>query len=462
MMKRKNMLAPRSLLLLAGATTLVALGASCGAAPQPRPTAAPSKPKPAPIAEAAAEEPKPAIPVAWVETTPESPVIDGELGEWGTIPASPSVGLSVTKDGAHIVTDLVGDAKNGLWIELSTPAAELRPLGEWSRDGTFYEFNCTDNLEPEAAAKCKATLERHAAFAAKHAARFTRLFRLDEKGLRWRGDGGLLPVPGAVVASKVKGDRVTTEIKLPLSALPRISEAPAMTFSLAAVAGPADKAPAIQPEQRSDLSAPADIDFEPMGELRAAARMHALREAFSYHPAQPNLVELVDFPDRVHGGTSLEPTEQVLWEPLTKLGDLELGYVHLLDTYIGIFKAKKLVDTVLLVGEPKGFVERNKSVHFFGYDEHAMDPIGAISSSWSVLAVDAAGDTSEPLEADVLTSGWSSVDAFHEKSFDRFGMRGVPYSGEESESASPLELLWTWNKKTGQYVPSRRTPRGKR
>ncbi|MDI1451017.1 hypothetical protein QHF85_43650 [Polyangium sp. 6x1] len=456
------MLAPRSLLLLTGAAPLVLLTASCGSAPPTPPTVVAPLPKPAKAAEAPAEAPKPEILVAWVETTPPNPVIDGEIDEWGESQGSPSVRLSVTKDGAHLIADLVGDAKNGLWIALSAPAAELRPLGEWGRDGTFYKFDCAEGLEPEAATKCKATLDLHAAFTARHAARFERLFRLDAKGLRWLEAGGLSPVPNAIVASKVKGDRVTTEISLPLSALPRISESPASTFSLAAVTGPADKAPALAPEQRAELSAPESIDFEPHGELRAAARMHALDQAFSYHPAQPNIVELVDFPDRVHGGTSLEPTEQVLWEPVTKLGDLELGYVHVLDTYVGIFKAKKLVDTVLLVGEPKGFVERNKMVHFFGYDEHMIDPIGATSASWSVLAVDATGNTSEPLDSDLLPSGWSSVTAFQDKSFDRFGVRGVPYGGDESEPGGPLEVVWTWNKKKAAYVPSRQVPRGKR
>lgn len=464
MMKRNTMSTPRSLFVLFAAAPLLALGASCGAAPpRPQPVVALPKPKPTPMAETPAEEPKPEILVAWVEKTPPNPVIDGELDEWGTIQASPSVALSVTKDGAHIIADLAGKAKDGLWIELSVPAAELRPLGEWGRDGSFYEFGCAEDLDPEPAAKCKAIQERHAAFTAKHAARFTRLFRIDAEGLRWLREGALVPVPQTLVASKVKGDRVTTEIKLPLSALPRMSQAPASTFYLAAAPGRADKIPSIEEEQRIDVSAPEDIDFEPLGALRAAARMHALRQAFSYHPAAPNLVELVDFPDREHGGTTLEPTEQVLWEPVTKLGDLGLGYVHLIDTYVGIFKGSELLDTVLLVGEPKGFVERNKAIHFFAYDEHTVDMIGATAASWSVLAVDATGSTSEPpLDSEFLPSGWSSVEAFHEKSFDRFGLRGVLQDGEDPAATSSLELLWTWNKKTGRYVPSRRAPRGKR
>lgn len=447
---------PLSLLLL---STLAPLATSCASAPPPPEIPIQESP-PATAGASATPEQPPAAPinVLWADTTPEQPVIDGKIAEWGGFPDASAVAVALTKDAAFLVADLTGAAKDGVWVALSAPVDEVPKLGTWQRDGQFIDFTCPEEAASPEAVSCKQTLARHDAFVAARTARFERLFRLDGQGLRWSGKNGLEPVPGAVVASKAAGNHWTVEVKLPLSALPRMAQAPVSSLTLFAVAGPEAKVPAILPEQRTEVYAASDVSFEPHGELRAAARIRVVSTGFSYHPAQPNLIEIVDHPDKVHGGSSLEATERVLWEPVTKMGDVEVGYVHLDDTYLGIFKASAVVDLELLVGEPRGFVERNKALHFFVYDQHGYDPIDAWVAVWNVKAVDAEGKVTEPIEGDFVSSGWTSVEEFHTDTFDRFGIRGQPWALQGEPSEAPLEITWKLDKKTGKYLPKRGKP----
>jgi hypothetical protein len=153
--------------------------------------------------------------------------------------------------------------------------------------GALKEPTCPAELNAE---ECRATLDRRAAFVARHTARFERRYRLDSRGIQRLGEGGLEPIPGAAAVSKVKGDRWTAEVKLPLSALPRMSEAPASTFFLFAAPGPATKAPEIK--QRVTIVAPAGIHFDPYGELRAKAyerRSPCLRGRAAREPSRDHV-----------------------------------------------------------------------------------------------------------------------------------------------------------------------------
>lgn len=458
MMERNLMHVCRSLLLL-GAV------ACASAPPQQNAPMALDRPLPAPTADVLPDEPppRPEIRVAWAQKPPAAPVIDGDLAEWGALPEAPSVTLSVTKDGAYLVANLAGAAKDGLWIELSAPAAKLHALGEWAPDGTFYEYT-PETVPQDPSSTSRQVLEYHTPFVAEHMKRFQRLYRLDPKGILWDGGKGFAPVPDAVAVSRVTGDRLTAEVKLPLSALPRMSQAPANSFFLFAAAGPSTKVPEIEPAQRVQVVSQAGIHFEPLGALRAAAVAYVDRkDSLSYQPAQPNLVEIVAFRDRERGGTVMDATEQVLWEPVKKMGDLEVGYLHLLDTYLGLVKDSQLVEGELLQGQSMGFVERNKVLHFFSYAE-SWDARPARVVGWHVKTVDAAGKISQVLDT---TSFWVSVEEFHTKSFDRFGLRGVPYSdAAAAEDGGPppkrVEIAWRFDKKKGEYVDTERALPAKR
>lgn len=395
--------------------------------------------------------------MAWAATPPAQPVIDGDLTEWGEVAPASSLTLHVTKDGAYLAASLSGSARDGIWIELSTPADELPGLGIWQRDGQFVKYECHDSMSPDVAAACRETLARHEKMIAERKKAFTRLFRLERSGLRWAGKSGLEPVPSAVAVSRVNGPRITMEVKLPVAALPRMSEAPASTFSLFAVAGPASAEPVIVAESKMDLSAPEDVTFEPFGELRTAARQKVVTDGFSYHPSRPNVVEITGFPDRVHGGESLEPKEHVLWEPLTKMGDVEVGHVQLGDRYLGILKDGAVVDLVLQEGEHVGFVERDKAIHVLSFDAHPLDPTTATWATWKITAVDQEGGSSEPFDGEVLSAGWGSVDEFHTPKLDNFGMRGVPWVMMGEPDGAAIELSWKYDTRKHQYVSSKRT-----
>ena len=446
--------------MLAVSGSLTAVVAACGATTAPEPAAGPPKPGASGSAgpsAAPAAPPEPLV-VAWAATPPEQPVIDGELAEWGEVAEASSLTLHVTKEGAYLAASLSGVARDGIWIELSTPVDELPGLGIWQRDGQFVKYECHDSMSPEVAAACRETLARHERMIAERKKGFTRLFRLDrEGGVRWAGKSGLEAVPSAVAAFRVKGSRVTAEVKLPVAALPRMTEAPAYTFSLFAVPGPASQDPVIVAESRMDLSAPDGVAFEPFGELRTAARQRVIADGFSYHPSRPNVVEITGFPDREHGGEALEPKEHVLWEPLAKMGDVEVGHVQLGDRYLGILKGSAVVELVLQEGEHVGLVERDKAIHVFSFDAHPLDPTTATWATWKVTAVDQEGGNAEPFDGEVLSAGWGSVEEFHTPTFDKFGIRGVPWEVMAEPDAAPIELSWKYDAKAHRYVSTKRT-----
>jgi hypothetical protein len=423
-------------------------------APAP-PTLAPAPPTPD-------ETPAPkvlpnGIRVAWASKAPTEPVIDGDIAEWGILPPTPSVTLSVTKDGAYLVANLAGVTKDGIWIEISVPATELHPLGSWGRDGSFYNYN-----DPEYEKPFKKLIENHARFVEKHAARFQKLYRLDSKGILWDSKKGLAPIPNAVAVSKVVDDRLTAEVKLPLSALPRMSEAPANSFSLYVAAGSSTKMPKIDSEERAQVVLKAGIHFEPHSELRAAVAHPEFgtsedRWSLSYQPSEPNIVELVDFRDRENGGTLMDATEQVLWEPVTKFGEFDVGYVHLLDAYLGLFKASKLVGTKKLPGQPKGFVQRNNTLHIFSLVEGSslvQREQGGVApwywTAWHVMVLDAAGKISHAADFPDERAPKGAKE-FHTKNFEQFGLRDKFF-----------DRSFQFDNATGKYVLTTRELSAKR
>ena len=445
----------RRALQLLGLSGSLAAVAACGAAP-PDPVTVHTKPGGSAGPDAPADAAPSILQVGWV-ATPAQPVIDGDIAEWGPLPEGAAVVLSATKDGGHLVASLSGASKDGVWILLSSAVDPLPELGGFSRDGSFYKHECLDSLEPAEAAACKEVVTRHAAFVAAREAEFERLFRLEKDGLRQVGKSGSLePVPSAVVASKAKGEGMTVEVKLPLSAFPRFTQAPVSDLYLAAVPGPAAKAPKIEVEQRQQVMEGEGIRFEPYGELREMARTKVFRDGFSYHPSEPNVVEIVSYPDREFGGTHLDRYERVLWEPVAKLGDVEVGTVQLEDRYLGILKAGKVLDLVGQEGELMGHVERDGALHFFSWIHRPYNPTPAYWATWKIDVVDAAGAVSEPAEMEVLTSGWKSVSEVHTATFDRIGVRGEPYVYEGDEPEEPLEIALEYDKKKKAYVAGKR------
>lgn len=395
--------------------------------------------------------------IAYANETPMAPVIDGNVAEWGELPEGASaVVVSISDKGANLVAGLSGAAKQGIWVLLAGPVGTLPELGIQQPDGQFVPFECNGEEH------CKGDMDKHNAWLAKHEARFERWFRLDPKAIRVPGANGLEPLAGAKVASTTAGDNVIVEAALPLSALPRTSEVPMSTLLAYAASGPESAPPKVSKEDRTEISTPdVGVLFETLGGLRTSARGLTFKEGFSYEPSRPEFVEIVDYEDRLRGGTTLVATEKKLWTPLTKLGDLDLGYVNVAVPYLGILRGDEVEGVELIEGEPKGFVERDGAIHVFSYLRESMDALGATFATWKVIAVDASGKVTTPIdESNNLTSGFKSVDEFHNDKLDAFGVRGFPaVMDEEEQKGAPklLEIRWTWNKKSKQYVSKSKT-----
>ncbi|MFO0551118.1 MAG: hypothetical protein U0271_22195 [Polyangiaceae bacterium] len=392
----------------------------------------------------------PAFALQWLPAPSKPGVVDGDLSEWPAMPTS-SVGVRVDSDKAVLVARVPKRyAQAGIWVELSAPANPLLPLGEWQRDGTFIPYTC-ERVEPEAAAACKATLARYDEMKLEHEARFAALYRLDEKGIRRAVDGGgeLAPIADAKVSFK-DGETCSFEVELPLSALPRLSESPAQSFSLYASA--AASRPAITATMRQQVTKTAAVQFQPLSSIREALFKKATDISLSYAAASPQTVEVVDYQDPIHGSNSLVSWQADLWTPIQKLGALELGYVKMGETYLAWTRDGALVDMVKLSGDPIGVVERDHAVYVVTLDVSAYEPLPSTIARYFAVGVDEAGHSWDALEEAPLDAGWADYTIVKEPGLASFGVRGSGYVEGGGPPKAPVELSWRLDEKKKKFV----------
>lgn len=514
----RPLLRPMILLLLAGAC------APPQAAPGPSPASPIVRLAPPPAAgSSAAGASEPAEPDAVSVTAlppPPKLSIDGDLTEWGSLlpprdadtsgpapeertsggreprgplPSGPNprgaashAAVSITSDTLLIAAELSGDAREGIWLGLGSPAPELAPIGMFGRGGYVMPPSCEFEVyveagevvqgnpnPPEVVAACKELIARHEKLLVTHEARFSRLFRIDREGVRRvHADGTLSRIEAAKHALKAGPKGASVEISLPLAAMPRLAAAPLEWLRLVArPAAAAAKPPELPLEQWVWVKLPAPVSFEPLGELRARTFALLRGKTFfpsgvSYHPSDPLHVESVS-----HAGDamSLKAQEETLYTKARSFGDVEIGDVSARGRFLAIFHKGKLSELIPLEPELnldragptelRGMIERDGELHvfwftpkFYSYDVAFVEPV------WSVLAVAPDGSVrGDVLDSDIEGVRWEEdASAFQSKELDTFGIRGTTHfpegwGGDYQEKLTGKEITWRWDSKARKY-----------
>jgi hypothetical protein len=454
-------------------------------------------------------------------SAPSKLAIDGDVREWGSLlasltpsdpplppkrtmyqggePAAPPpsgpnprnaasrLAIAITGDALLIAAELGEPAREGIWLGIGSWPPALAPIGEYSRGGGTRDLECEyqqidigegmfkngPRNPPETIAACKAILERHARFVARHEQRFVRRFKIDREGVRGvSADGALHGFEGARAVFKPGAKGATVEITLPLQAMPRLTQAPLHSLRLVARAATSPKPPEFAVDQWVWVDLPKDLSFEPYGDLRAAAFDSLLgRTVFppglSYQPGDALRVESIRYPESER--KLLVPHEEALYEKRASLGDVEVGQVTAYTQQVAILKKGKLValvqgqedrplDEAAKVGI-RGVVKRDGALHVVSYSPQKLtEGWGWEQPKWSVIAVAADGTHREAVEHDGTHIMWNDVTEFANTELDAFGLRGSTRSNEGELAGKEVgaEVTWSWDRSKKMYTPKER------
>lgn len=510
---KRSWLPPTLLLLVAGACAPPPVAAPPPASPQvqiaPAVGPAPGSPRAGSVSVAAV-------------LPPAKLAIDGDLAEWGSLLPPPDaktsgpppeerapsgreppepllsgpnprdagsrVAIALTGDALLIAAELGGEARDGIWLGLGSPAPELPPIGEFGRGGYIDPPDCEQEVvqdsdgnavmrpkPPELVATCKALMEGYEELVKTHRQRFWRTFRVDREGARLLGEGGALSrIEGARAAFKPGPRGATVEISLPLAAMPRLTAAPLEWLRLVARPATAPEPPELPPEQGVWVNLPAPVSFEPHGELRARV-FEALRgktfypAGLSYQPGDASHVQSVD----QGSGMVVELRDEALYRKEASLGDVEVGRVSAYVGFTAVLRKGKLVSLIpderderpdqARNRELRGVVVRDGAVHlvWFEPEDHSWNS-GWLEAGWSVLAIAADGSHRDDLVGDAggRSPRWDSMSTFASADLESFGMRGsTVYPDGMSKAALKkpvgLEITWSWDRDRKMYVGKR-------
>lgn len=431
-------------------------------------------------------------------------MVDGDLSEWAPPAQTAShVRVALTSERLLLAAQLGGDGRRGVWLGIGARPPKIMGVGYFSRGGSTDEFDCeyarkhvgdgvfvrAERNPPETIAACEALIERHKKFVDTQQRRFYRVFKLDAAGIQELRDGALRPVEGATVQSAANETGARLEVALPLTALPRMTEAPVPSLWLMGKLHDGQDAPTLPPLQEwAATPLPAPVSFEPRGDLRAqafeiAAKRTLNKPVLSYQPADPNRIESINYPGYFEHET-VELKEQELYQRLGSLGEIEVGYVQAFVRSVAIYRAGRLKEVVatkdgealydvVVRDEPKGVVERDGELHIVSYSPGGhMEWFGPESPRWWVLAVGPDGSVRRDL-VDPTPSvwQWEHQEVFASADFSSFGNRGATrFTGPdpfEIRALQGLELTWSWDAAKKQYVgkqksiaiPKKRRPR---
>lgn len=410
----------------------------------------------------------------------------------GALPSGPNprdaashAAIALTNDALLIAAELQGEARDGIWLGLGSPAPELPPIGFFGRGGYVLPPVCEfeqvhigegsfENGKPnppEVVAACRELIARHEKLLVTHAARFSRVFRIDREGARLlHPDGSLSRVEGAKHALKPGPRGATVEVSLPLAAMPRLAAAPLEWLRLVARPAAAPRAPELPLEQWVWVKLPAPVSFEPMGELRARALAMVRGRTFfppglSYHPSDPLHVESVS-----HAGDamSLKAQEETLYTKARSFGDVEIGHVSAVGRFLAISRGGKLAEVIPLESdlnldrggptELRGMIERDGELHVFWYTPRYYSyDISFVEPAWSVLAIGPDGSVrGDVLDSDAEGVRWEEASDFASAELDTFGIRGTTHfpdgwGGDYQEKLTGKEIVWRWDSKARKY-----------
>lgn len=470
---------------------------STGCPPAPAPP--PKEPVVHTPAPAGSDSPAAAEPAAIdvvVVAAPEKAALDGDVAEWQDLAAveagKPSLAIAFRPTDVLIAARLSGEAKDGVWLTVAEDPTDLPKIGFLVRGGQVADPECEYEIEygpegsvskgkahpPEVVAACKALIVKHAALEVQHRARFTRRYRVDRDGAKLVNEGAApTAIAGAQSAFKTDANgEVTVEVKLPLSALPRVAQVPFAEIGVVAAPASAPLQPLSEIGQVPHQNLPDPVEFEPYGRLRTEVLRASIgsfyASGFSYQPGEGLHIETYHYPGYERNQVILEL--ESLYEPKATLGDLEVGIgkVNGVPVLVSMVKGK-FVSAVLHSREItppdagpaltlKAIVPRNGELHaFFATERGATLQAGIQEPSWYAFAIAPGGEWRPALDgaADDIPS-WNEAWTFSSPDMSSFGIRGLTTfpdgAGKWTDKAVGVEVLYSWDSKSHMYVAKKK------
>lgn len=416
-----------------------------------------------------------------IEINLEDP--DAAEREQEPVPTDPvgRVGLVVTKDGILVAGDLSKAAGSAVWVGIGARPAKLPFIGGYGRAWASFdpvvcsemERDFTDGMyietdkptPPETLAACRAVVARYDAYAAERNARFSRVFRFDEKGVTEVTGGKSAPVASSKILWKAGAEgNKTFEATLGLDAMPRVADAPLRTLRVLARSREL-KVPAARWTATPIF---AEVEYEPHAKLRAELFLqlpqytipYQAPPGLSFHPTKPNLIESYDF-----GTDSISPSEGQLFVEHAVIGDVKIGKVDIVRSFLASYKGAEFVElreplrgwTPTTTSAP---IKRDGTHHLFHFSDRVY--AGGMTfepPSWAVTSIDDQGrfndvfadgmDMPPPPASGNMWWSFSEPKSTSNKDFSEFGYRGV---ARENDGEQEVSITWRWDAKTKSYV----------
>lgn len=449
-------------------------------------------------------------------TKPDALEFDGKLGEWPSLlPPEPKelpdlgapkmatdrfeevaapnplsaashVALAVTPQAAWVAAELRGAARDGVWLGFGAIPPDLPIIGDvMLRGGPILPFNCEHEilvlegdrageieqgpaLAPEVAKACREVTARHQAYKTAFRARFERVLRLSHEGVfELLADGSTQKVAGAELHAVRTEDATTLEVSLPISAYPRLAEAPWEWVRLAAAPLSApSKAPLAERWVPLKLAEP--VAFEPEAELRARAIGMAYGLSFyppavSYSPATPSLMESL----HRDGPSIVTPIEKPLYKRLGARGTQEIGVVEVFAQSLvfkdegSLFLVPQHEDSYVEwtpLPEIHGVFERGELlIAVLSQDQlpYANGYAGPEPASWTALYPLPGGVGGVEFEDTYVPIFERSPERFHNADYTELGLRGATHFPKAlygyDEKLIAMEIVWRWDAKKLKY-----------
>lgn len=431
--------------------------------------------------------------LAFESTIVGAPAVDGELVEWVDHDgAVDKILVFATEAGIYFAGELDPGYAGGAYLTIGSKVPPLPLIGEPTRGGGHADLDCVHErdfrdgeyvvterrLPADIAKKC---LEHVAAFEKQkvaHAARFTTRFVIDEKGIgSVDAQGARSAAPGAKLAWKPI-DRGATRFEafVPAAGMPRLSEAPVLSMYFLGSSVGAGKPPAV------DEAAPpltiAPLMFQPHADLRTMffVRLGApgyVGDAFindagaSYTAVDPAHIETWS---HLGSGETIEASNGALYEPVLKVGDIEVGNSNVLGPFISILKNGEPVDAFVPFAPVKKIIERGGEIHIVSYREAGHRSLaGYLQSQWLVTIVDKNGAVRDAIDESAFADGqaaakcsamYGSIDPGKptaSPNWDVLEWVGTCKTGDPADPKSgeaAFQVTHKWDAAKGQYVGS--------
>ncbi len=352
--------------------------------------------------------PKPVPPEEPAATAPVYPPIRAELSDAENPLDAPSrVALAVSQTGLSIAAQLGEGRGDEVWIGIADRPPEPLPMGRYQRGGYTRPMQC-ERVDlgmfegevsygapnpPEVVAACEALKTRYAKFTTQYEKRFSKRIKLTPNGAaQLAEDGTLTPIEGARIVAKQGPSGTRLEALLPLTVMPRLTQAPLLRLRVAARTSatlPAD----IAAEPWLWAALPEAVHFEPHAALRE--RMFALTghrlnsPGINFHPSDPLHLETLDYTNSDQNDRSVVgAVVRALYEPKKVFGELEIGVARAAAPALVVHRKGTLLH-VLPDLEDAGMVNDETGNRIFvgtilrGTELHLISFLPAQNSAWA-------------------------------------------------------------------------------